>query len=349
MSTLVVERQVVAGAIAVLLIALCGEAKAQSDPQANQSQQKASATDQPETENQAQSLAKAVQNPVASLISVPFQNNTNFDIGPNSRTQNILNIEPVIPVRLSQKWNLIMRIITPVIYQPSIFSAVSPSNTPFNHLGTLGLGDMNPTFFLSPAKPKKLIGGVGPTFLLSTATDNVLGQSKWSAGPSVVLLVQPGHWTVGTLINNVWSFAGSNAIVTLPQLSPCGACTQPVGISTSSGVNQMVWQYFINYNLKKHWYIAWQPIITANWKAKSGDVWTVPVGGGIGKITKFGNQPVNLQAQFFGNATYPRFGSPWSMRLQMALLYPKLPKAVEKKLLEEKLKQLEQEPQEPQK
>ena len=334
---------------AVLLIAVGGWARAQSSPQNDQSQQKASATDHPEADNQTQSLAKAVQNPVASLISVPFQNNTNFDIGPNDRTQNILNIEPVIPVRLSEKWNLIMRIITPVIYQPSIVSEVLPSNTPFNHLGTLGLGDMNPTFFLSPAKPKKLIWGVGPTFLLPTATDNVLGQSKWSAGPSVVLLVQPGHWTLGTLINNVWSFAGSNPTVAAPQLLPCGACTQPIGLSTSSGVNQMVWQYFINYNLKKGWYIAWQPIITANWKARNGDVWTVPVGGGIGRITKFGNQPVNLQAQFFGNAIYPRFGSPWSMRLQVALLYPKLPKAAQKKILEEKLKQLEQEPQSPQK
>jgi hypothetical protein len=344
-----VKRCLVASVVAVLLIASCGPAKGQSNPRNNQPQHTAAATDQTEAENQAQSLAKAVQNPVASLISVPFQNNTNFDLGPNNRTQNILNIEPVIPVRVSENWNLIMRIITPVIYQPSIFSVVSQSSTPFNHLGTLGLGDMNPTFFLSPAKPKKLIWGVGPTFLLPTATDNVLGQSKWSAGPSVVLLVQPGHWTVGALINNVWSFAGSNPTVTLPQLLPCGACTQPVGISTSSGVNQMVLQYFINYNLKKHWYIAWQPIITANWKASSGDVWTVPVGGGIGKIMKFGNQPVNLQAQFFGNATYPRFGSPWSMRLQVALLYPKLPKAVQKKLLEEKLKQLEQEPQAPQK
>jgi len=267
-----VERRLLASAMVVLLIAICGLAKAQSNPPSNQSQQKASSTDHPEADNQTQSLAKAVQNPVASLISVPFQNNTNFDIGPNDRTQNILNIEPVIPVRLSEKWNLIMRIITPVIYQPSIFSIVAPLNTPLNHLGTLGLGDMNPTFFLSPAKPKKLIWGVGPTFLLPTATDKVLGQSKWSAGPSVVLLVQPGHWTLGTLINNVWSFAGSNNTITPPQLLPCGACTQPIGLSTSSGVNQMVWQYFINYNLKKGFYIAWQPIITANWKARNGDV-----------------------------------------------------------------------------
>jgi hypothetical protein len=347
MQRLGVKRGLIAGT-AVSLLAICSLANAQSNPQNNQSQQPASPTDKPDAENQTQSLAKAVQNPVASLISVPFQNNTNFDIGPNNRTQNILNIEPVIPVRVSEKWNLIMRIITPVIYQPSIFSLVSQSSTPLNHLGTLGLGDMNPTFFLSPAKPKKLIWGVGPALVFPTATDDVLGQHKWSGGPSVVLLTQPGHWTFGALINNVWSFAGSNFTGTAPQLLPCGGCTQPVGISASSSVRQMLLQYFINYNLKKGWYIAWQPIITANWNArKAGDVWTVPVGGGIGRIMKFGNQPVNLQAQFFANATYPRFGSPWSMRLQVALLYPKMSKAQEKKALEQKLKELDQEQQAP--
>ena len=340
-------------AVAVLLTVTSVLANAQSPPQDKPStprdtrgptEQNASDEDQTKT------LAKAVQNPVASLISVPLQNNTNFDIGPNNRTQNILNIQPVIPVRVSNSWNLIMRIITPVIYQPSIPSLVFQSNTPFNHLGTLGLGDMNPTFFLSPAKPKKLIWGVGPAFLLPTATERVLGQGKWSIGPSLVALTQPGHWTIGALINNVWSFAGPNRTLEFPsQLLPCGSCGGPVGASSRSNVNQMLLQYFINYNLKKGWYIAWQPIITANWEARSGDVWTVPFGGGIGRIMKFGNQPVNLQAQFYGNATYPRFGSPWSMRLQVAFLFPKLTKAEEKKILEKKLKQLEQEQQSPKK
>ena len=332
--------------VAPWLLAIFGVTAAQSAPQQKQPppSQQAPADQSASEDDQAKKLAKAVQNPVASLISVPLQNNSNFDLGPNNRTQNILNIQPVIPVRVSKNWNLIMRIITPVICEPSIPSIIVPSNTFLNHLGTLGLGDLNPTFFLSPAKPHKLIWGVGPTFLFPTATDNVLGQGKWSAGPSIVLLTQPGHWTIGALINNVWSFAGAGRSLPFPsQLLPCGACTQPVSISTGKDVNQMLLQYFINYNLKKGWYLAWQPIITANWEARqSGDVWTVPLGGGIGRIMKFGNQPVNLQVQFFGNATYPRFGSPWSMRLQLAFLFPKLSKTEEKEILEKKLKQLEE-------
>jgi hypothetical protein len=264
-----------------------------------------------------ESLQKATQNPVASLISVPLQNNTNFDIGPLDRTQNVLNIQPVIPARVSERWNLITRIIMPLIYQPDVT---------VDNLGTLGLGDINPTFFLSPAKPGKLIWGLGPAFVLPTATNGVLGQGKWSGGPSVVALMQPEHWTLGVLVNNVWSFAGE---------------------SDKPAVNQMLLQYFINYNMKKGWYITSQPIITANWKATSGNVWTVPFGGGIGRIMKLGPQPVNLSLQFYGNAAYPAGTSPWSMRAQIAFLFPKLSKEEEKKLLEKKLKELDQEKTQP--
>jgi hypothetical protein len=261
-----------------------------------------------------EALQKATQNPVASLISVPLQNNSNFDIGPLDRTQNVLNIQPVIPVRLNENWNLITRIIMPLVYQPDLSQ---------HNVGVMGLGDINPTFFLSPAKPSKLIWGIGPAFVLPTATNAVLGQGKWSGGPSVVALMQPEHWTIGVLVNNVWNFAGE---------------------SSRPAVNQMLLQYFLNYNMKKGWYITVQPIITANWKATSGGVWTVPVGGGIGRIMKVGAQPVNLSLQFYGNAVYPAETSPWSMRAQIAFLFPKLTKEQQKMMLEKKLKQLEQQP-----
>jgi hypothetical protein len=252
-------------------------------------------------------LAKATQNPVASLISVPLQNNSNFGIGTYSRTGDIFNIQPVIPMKLSEKVMLITRIIQPLVWQPY------PSQPTG---GQAGIGDMNPTFFLSPAKAGKLIYGAGPTFILPTATSPQTGQGKFSLGPSVVALVQPGHWTVGVLINNLFSVAGS---------------------SHRPDVNQMLLQYFVNYNLNKGYYLTSGPIVTANWNANGsidaatgndvpGGVWTVPFGGGIGQIRRLGFQPINWTLQFYGNAVHPAGGSPWSFKFQIALLYPKMPK-----------------------
>ena len=302
-----------ASSLCVLIVsataALAGSAAAQqsqpTDKTADASQNESTPA------NTTESLQKATQNPVANLISVPLQNNTNFGIGPYNRTQDILNIQPVIPVKLNEKWNLITRIIQPIVWQPY------PAQ---NTGGEYGFGDMNPTFFLSPAKPGKLIWGAGPAFVIPTATNDVLGQGKLSMGPSFVALAQPGHWTVGALVNNVWSVAGSGG---------------------RPSVNQMLLQYFINYNMKKGWYTTIQPILTADWKAASGDVWTVPFGGGVGRIMKLGFQPVNLTAQFYGNAVHPSGGSSWGMRLQIAFLFPKLSEKEKMLLMEEKLKEMQ--------
>ena len=271
----------------------------------------------PSEADQAAALQRATQNPVASLISVPVQDNANFNLGPYDRSQNVLNIQPVLPARISENWNLITRIIQPIVWQPY-------PNQPTG--GEYGLGDMNPSCFLSPAKPGKLIWGVGPAFVIPTATSDITGQGQFSLGPSVVVLAQPAHWTIGALANNVWSVAGK---------------------SGRAPVNQFLLQYFINYNLQKGWYITLQPVLTANWMASSGNVWTVPFGGGIGRIMKLGFQPVNLSAQFYGNAVTPAGGSPWSMRLQIAFLFPKFTKEQQKMMLEMKLKQMEQEQQQP--
>ena len=250
----------------------------------------------------ADALRKAAQNPVASLISVPIQENWNFGIQPGDRVQNVLNIQPVVPVDLAKSWNLIVRWITPVIYQPVSVPQLSGANT---ETGYYGLGDMQPAFFISP-KQSKVIWGLGPQFLLPTATKTgVLGQGKFALGPTAVALVQPGKWTLGALTSNVWSVAGHSD---LPD------------------VNQFLLQYFINYNLKKGWYLTWQPTITSNWNAADDFRWVVPLGGGVGRIMKLGAQPVNVGLQFYGNAIHPPGGSSWSMRLQLAFLFPKMPK-----------------------
>jgi hypothetical protein len=267
-------------------------------------------TDVGKDASSAEALQKATQNPVANLISVPIQNNSNFGVGAYNRTQNVLNIQPVIPVHISKDWMLISRIIQPIVWQPY------PNETTG---GEFGFGDMNPTFFLSPAKPGKVIWGAGPAFVIPTATNDVLGQGKLSIGPSFVALAQPGHWTIGGLVNNVWSVAGSGG---------------------RPAVNQMTFQYFLNYNLKKGYYVSLSPIITADWEASSGNTWTVPFGGGVGRIMKLGFQPVNITAQFYGNAVHPQGASPWGMRLQLALLYPKFTKEQEMMMMEKNLSQL---------
>ena len=141
-------------------------------------------------EERTAALAKAAQNPVADMISFPLQNNTNFGIGPYSRDQDVLNLQPVIPLHLTKKWNLITRTILPIIWQPD---ASQPDQ------GWYGLGDLNPSLFFSPAKPGKLIWGVGPALVFPTATADQLGQGKVSAGPGVVVLTTPGHWVIGAL------------------------------------------------------------------------------------------------------------------------------------------------------
>jgi len=251
-------------------------------------------------------LQKATQNPVASLISVPFQNNVDENIGPYARDRNTLNIQPVIPTQLSKSWNLIPRIITPLIYQPF----VSPGNPDLyaqKHLGTFGLGDIQPTFFFASSKPSKVIWGAGPALLLPTATDDSLGSGKWCIGPSVVALVQPGHFTIGALASNLWSFAGS---------------------SDRADVNTLSLQYFVNYNLSKGWFLTSAPILSANWNASSGNVWLVPFGGGFGRIFKIANQPVNGSISAYYNVIRPdTLPSPtWQLRMQLALLYPRIPK-----------------------
>jgi len=272
----------------------------------------------PAIEDQTGDLQKATQNPVSNLISVPLQNNTNFGVNPGYRNQDVLNIQPVIPIGISKDWNLLVRWIAPIIYQPVPNAPGTPET------GEYGFGDMQPTFFISPKKPGKLIWGVGPVFQLPTATNTNLGQGKLGIGPSIVALTQPGHWTLGVLANNVWSVAGSGS---------------------RPDVNQFLMQCFINYNLQKGWFIALSPIITANWEASRGNVWTVPFGGGIGRITKFGAQPVSLIAQFYANAVHPANTPDWTMRLQISFLFPKLSKEQKKKMLENELKQLGQQPQ----
>jgi hypothetical protein len=246
-------------------------------------------------------LAKQTQNPLAKLISVPFQNNLNFGYGAKdapkpSGTQYVLNIQPVIPITLGETGlNLITRPILPVIREPDLVEGGD----------TWGLGDLQVQSYLSPAGPKDLIWGVGAVLQPPTATNGrKLGTQKWSAGPGAVVLAMPGHWVYGALATQLWSLTGK---------------------SEREGVNLTTIQPFLNYNFEEGWYVTSSPIVTANWEAEGGDnKWTVPVGGGLGRLIRLDRLPINLQAQAFYNVVKPEDDptADWTLRLQVQLLFP---------------------------
>jgi hypothetical protein len=247
-------------------------------------------------EDEATELVRAAQNPVADLISFPLQNNTNFQVGPNGSTQNVLNIQPVVPFNLNEGWNLITRTIVPVINQPALYPGGDRE---------CGLGDTNFTMFLSPVSsmgPGEILWGFGPSLEFPTATEDVLGTEKWSAGPSFVALTMKGPWVFGGLVRQIWSYAGDG---------------------DRASVNQMLLQPFINYNLPDNWYLTSSPIITANWQEDSSDQWTIPVGGGLGKLMFLGKLPVNVSCQAYYNVESPENGADWTLRLQVQFLFPK--------------------------
>ncbi len=246
-------------------------------------------------EMSAEELAKLAQNPVGNLISLPFQNNTNFNFGPESGTQNILNIQPVIPISVSSDWNIITRTILPVIWNPSL----GPGDS-----STTGTGDTVFTAFLSPANPGKWIWGAGPVVQLPTNSNAELGNNNWGLGPSAVLLhLDHGSpWVYGALVNNIWSVSSNQR-----------------GGSYNNGLIQP----FVNYNFKGGLYLTSAPILTVDWEADSGQQWTVPVGGGVGKIFHLGKLPVNTQLSAYYNVEHPDNGANWQLRFQVQLMFPK--------------------------
>ena len=271
--------------ISLLMVGLCATAAFAEEPNGS-GEDKAT-----------EELAKKSQNPIADLISVPFQNNTNIHQGPEHQTGNVLNIQPVIPFHLNEDWNLITRTILPVVSQVRL----SPTQGP-----ELGLGDTNPQFYFSPKNPQpflsgNLVTGLGPTFLLPTSTGRTLGPGRWASGISGVAVYLEGPWVAGLVANNLWSFAG-------PYDRP--------------NVRQLTAQYFINYNFKGGWYLSSAPIITADWTAKPGDQWTVPLGGGFGRVFKLNEQPINASLQAFYNVVRPANGPWWQIRFQLAFLFP---------------------------
>ena len=250
------------------------------------------------------SLAQAAQNPIASLISLPIQWNStpNTQWAPNlldpsakhNQTQNVVNVQPVVPFKVSDDLTLVTRTIVPFISQPWAGGASIQT-----------LGDINPSVFFVPTLKGNFTVGIGPTLVIPSATDSRIGSQRWSAGPTAVLVYTKGQIVAGGLVNNIWSFAGEG----------------------KSDVNKMLIQPFLNYNLPKGWYLTSSPIITANWNNADDKGWTVPVGAGFGRVFVLGTQPVNASLSAYYNVVKPEiagetlFGD-WTFRAQVQFLFP---------------------------
>jgi hypothetical protein len=235
-------------------------------------------------------LAKKTQNPIAALISVPFQSNWDFGIGPADATKYTLNIQPVIPISITKEWNLILRTIVPVI---SMESPVPGGDS------KSGLGDTVQSFFLAPVQTVDgWILGAGPVFLYPTGAQ-AFSAEKTGAGPTAVALKQQSGWTVGMLANHIWSFAGPG---------------------DRQDVNATFLQPFLSFTTKTYTTLGVNTESTYDWVDSQ---WTVPINLSITQLLKVGGQLLTLQAGYRYYADAPTGGPDWGLRFNVTLLFPK--------------------------
>ena len=209
-------------------------------------------------------LAKSLSNPVADLISLPFQLNYDRGIGPEDDGDRLqLNTQPVIPISISEKWNLISRTILPIVYQDDIYPEAGDQ---------FGLGDTVQSFFFSPKAPGPggMIWGAGPVLLLPTASDELLGADQWGLGPTAVVLWQNEGWTYGALANHIWSVTGDG---------------------DRADVNATFLQPFASYTTKSAWTFTLNSESTYDWESEQ---WAVPLNFQVSKVTKLGSQLVSI-------------------------------------------------------
>ncbi len=241
----------------------------------------------------AAALAKQLSNPISSLVSVPFQSNWDFGVGPEEKERYLLNFQPVMPFSLNDDWNLIARVIVPMLSQPALAPGAQP---------TFGISDIVTSMFLSPAKPGAFIWGVGPAFRLPATSDPFLGSGRWGAGPTAVILKQSGPLTYGALVNHIWSYGGD---------------------SSRADVNSTFLQPFFSYGTRSGYTFTLQTEAVANWEAASGEQWTVPLLFLASKVARLGKRPISFA---FGAGPYlekPDGGPEWKLRAAVTLLFPK--------------------------
>lgn len=241
----------------------------------------------------ASNLAQDLTNPVADLLTIPIQLNYDQNIGPADDGWKLqTNIQPVYPIDLNERWNLITRTIVPVISQDKLFPGAGSQ---------FGLGDVNLSLFFSPKKPTNgVIWGVGPVLYLPTATDELLGAEKWGAGPTAIALTMRGRWTMGALANHLWSFAGS---------------------SDRAKLNNTFVQPFVSYTWPSAWTFSVSSETTYNWEIED---WSVPVNVAVAKLVMLGRLPVSLSGGVGRWLTSPDGAADgWRFRVQANFVLPK--------------------------
>jgi hypothetical protein len=236
-------------------------------------------------------LAKAAQNPVADMNSIPVQANWTTGGGLGDETQSIINIQPVLPLPINDDWNLISRTVIPVVNLPG------PDGERLK-----GIADIQQQFYFTPARSSSLVWGVGPIFSFPTSTNPATETGQFALGPTFVVLKLGKKWVYGGLVNNLWRIAGGE---------------------DTEAINALFLQPFINYNLARGWAISTGPAITANWNAESGQQWTVPIGLGVSKVIVVGKQPMNVVLQYYHNVERPDNAGANTIRMQFTLLFPR--------------------------
>jgi len=235
-------------------------------------------------------LALKLSNPVADLISVPLQSNYDCCFGEEKAQRYTLNIQPVVPVSISDDWNVIVRTILPFISQGETLAGQG---------GVTGFGDITQSFFFAPREAKNgMVIGVGPAFVWPIGKAR-LGTEKFGAGPTAVVLKQTGGTSVGMLANHIWSYAGK---------------------SSRDDVSNTFLQPFISHTLPDTTGFTLNTESSYNWKTKE---WTVPINFTVSHIVKVGQQRISLQMGARYYAESPAGGPDWGTRFGLVFLFPK--------------------------
>jgi len=285
-----VQRALAAAICGVLITAPAGVCRAQSETDSAKAVRHCKAE---------ASLAKAAQNPVANMVSLPLQWNYTSGGGLDSSTALVLNVEPVLPLPIGEHWLIVSRTVVPFVSLPLP-----------NGRQSSGIADIQEQAYFTAAKPQKITWALGPVFSFPTATNYLARTGQWGMGPTAVVLAMPRQWVIGVLVNNIWRIGGE---------------------AHGEVLNTFTLQPFINFNLPRAWAISTAPLITSNWSAPDDDRWTVPIGLGISKVTHIVEQPLNLELQYYHNVEHPRRAGSNEVRFAVAALWPTAAAEAERK------------------